>query len=103
MIQQVENNANEMLESMPYGPEHDVLKCKLADITRRVGAVNEESTERKHILDSIQPLAEQYHDAMSAFLPYLDGAEDKVESLKRVPRDEESATQQKAEAQVTRG
>ena len=102
MIQQVESNVNKMLESMPYGPERDILKFKLADINRRVAAVTEKSTERKDTLDSIQPLADQYHDALHAFLPYLDGAEDKMESLKKVPHDEESAARHKADTQVTR-
>lgn len=102
VIQQVESNANKMLESMPYGPDRDVLRAKLADITRRVAAVTEKSTERKDTLDSLQPLTEQYHDALHAFLPYLDGAEDKVETLKRVPRDEDSAARHKADTQVTR-
>ena len=87
--------------SMPHGPDRDVLKYKLADIDRRFTAVSDKSTERKHTLDSIQPLAEQYHDVMNAFLVYLDGAEDKLESLKKVPRDEESAARHKADAQVT--
>lgn len=100
MIQQVESNANQVLESMPYGPERDILKCKLVDISRRVLAVNEKSTERKQTLDSVQPLVEQYRDALSAFLPYLDGAEDKLESLKKVSCDEESAVSQNTEAQV---
>ena len=67
---------------------------------RRVGAVTDKSTERKDTLDSIQPLAEQYHDSLHAFLPYLDGAEEQLEALKRVPRDEESAAQHKAATQV---
>lgn len=100
MIQQVESSANKMLESMPYGPDRDILKFKLADIMRRVGAVNEKSTERKDTLDLIQPLAEQYHDSLHAFLPYLDGAEEKLEALKRVPRDEERAAQHKADTRV---
>ena len=103
MIQQVESEGHKMLESMPYGPDRDVLKFKLADIIRRVSTVTEKSTERKDTLDSIQPLAEQYHDALHAFLPYLDGAEEKMESLKKVPRDEQSAAQHKTESQVIRG
>lgn len=86
---------------MPYGPDRDVLKYKVADIDRRFTAVSEKSTQRKQTLDSIQPLVEQYHDVMNAFLLYLDGAEDKLESLKRVPRDEESAVRHKSETQVT--
>ena len=103
VIQQVESNANQVLESMPYGPERDILKCKLVDISRRVSAVNEKSTERKQALDSVQPLIEQYRDALNAFLPYLDGAEDKLESLKKVSCDEESVVSQNAEAQVKLG
>lgn len=101
MIQQVDSTANNVMMAMPYGPDRDVLKYKLVDIDRRFTAVSEKSTQRKQTLDSIQPLAEQYHDVMNAFLLYLDGAEDKLESLKRVPRDEESAVRHKADAQVT--
>lgn len=102
MIQQVESNATNVMMSMPYGPDRDVLKYKLADIDRRFTAVSEKSTQRKQTLDSIQPLTEQYHDVMNAFLIYLDSAEDKLESLKRVPRDEEGTARHKADAQVTR-
>lgn len=101
MIQQVETNATNMMVSMPYGPDRDVLKYKAADIDRRFTAVTDKSTQRKQALDSIQPLAEQYHDVMHAFVLYLDGAEDKLESLKRVPRDEETAARRKTDAQVT--
>ena len=102
MIQQVESNATNVMMSMPCGPDRDVLKYKLADIGRRFTAVSEKSTQRKQTLDSIQPLTEQYHDVMNAFLIYLDSAEDKLELLKRVPRDEEDAARHKVDAQVTR-
>ena len=102
MIQQVESNAANAMASMPYGPDRDVLKYKLADIDRRFTAVSEKSTQRKQTLDSIQPLTEQYHEVVNAFLIYLDSAEDKLESLKKVPRDEEGAARHKADAQVTR-
>ena len=102
MIQQVESNATKAIMSMPYGPDRDVLKYKLADVDRRFTAVSEKSTQRKQTLDSIQPLTVQYHDVMNAFLIYLDGAEDKLESLKKVPCDEESAARHKADTQVTR-
>ena len=102
MIQQVENNATNAMMSMPHGPDRDVLKYKLADIDRRFTAVSEKSTQRKQTLDSIQPLTEQYHEVMNAFLIYLDSAEDKLESLKKVPCDEEGAARHKADVQVTR-
>lgn len=102
MIQQVESNATNAMMSMRYGPDRDVLKYKLADIDRRFTAVSEKSTQRKQTLDSIQPLTGQYHDVMNAFLIYLDSAEDKLESLKKVPRDEDGAARHKADAQVTR-
>jgi len=101
-IQQVESNATNAIMSMPYGPDRDVLKYKLADIERRFTAVSEKSSQRKQTLDSIQPLTEQYHDVMNAFFIYLDGAEDKLESLKKVPCDEEGAARHKADAKVTR-
>lgn len=102
MIQQVQSNATNAVTSMPYGPDRDVLKYKLADIDRRFSAVSEKSTQRKQTLDSIQPLTEQYREVMNAFLIYLDSAEDKLESLKKAPRDEEGAARHKADAQVTR-
>lgn len=101
VIQQVDSNASQSMASMPNGPERDVLKYKLADIDRRFAAVTEKSTQRKQTLDSLQPLAEQYNEVLQAFTLYLEGAEEKVESLKKVPRDEESAVRHKAEAQVT--
>lgn len=100
MIQQVDSNASNAMVSMPYGPERDILKYKLSDINRRFAAVTDKSTQRKQALDSIQPLAEQYHEVLQAFRLYLDGAEDKVESLKKIPRDEESAARHKADGQV---
>ena len=102
MIQQVENNATSAMMSMPHGPDRDVLKYKLTDIDRRFTAVSEKTTQRKQTLDSVQPLTEQYHAVMNAFLIYLDSAEDKLESLKKVPLDEEGAARHKADAQVTR-
>ena len=101
MIQQVESNATNAMMSLPYGPDRDILKYKIADIDRRFTTVSEKSTQRKQTLDSIQPLTEQYHDVMNAFLIYLDSAEDKLESLKKVPRDEEGAARHKTDAQVT--
>ena len=102
MIQQVQSHVNIIMESMPLRPDRDVLKLKLADIARRVAAITEKTTKRKDTLHSIQPLAGQYHDSLHAILPYLDGAEDKLESLKAVPRDEASAAQHKMDAQVMR-
>ena len=103
MIQQVESHANKVLESMPLGPDRDILKFKLADVSRRMAAVTEKSTERKETLNSIQPLAEKYHDSLHAFLPYLEGAEDKMESLKTVPHDKESTARHKTDSQVMNG
>lgn len=101
VIQQVDSNANHAMASMPNGPERDIFKYKLADIDRRFAAVTEKSTQRKQTLDSLQPLAEQYSEVFQALTLYLEGAEEKVESLKKVPRDDESAARHKAEAQVT--
>ena len=96
----MEKTGTEILESMNLGPDHDVLKYKVANIKRRLAAVTESCVQRKDTLHSIQPLVEQHHEIMRAFLLFLDAIEDKLEYVKGMPTDQESAANRSAEMTV---
>ena len=102
MVEHVEKTGDEMLQTMNPGPERDILKYKLADMSRRFSSVKDKTADRKEMLDQIAPLTERYQNALQGIVTFLDDSEDKLDSLKSVPQDEEAATKRKAQLKVNR-
>ena len=101
VIEQVQRTGHKILEKMQPGPERDVLKFKLADMSKRFPVVANKATDRKEQLDKISPLVDQYQDAMQVFEPFLDSAEEKLEKLSSMPQEGESAADRRAAVQVS--
>ena len=100
-VEHVEKTGDALLNTMNLGPERDILKYKVADMSRRYANVKDKATERKDTLDQLAPLVERYPNAVEGFSEFLDDSEEKLDSLKVVPTDEEAATKLKAEIKVS--
>lgn len=85
---------------MNLGPERDILKYKLANMSRRYANVKDKANERKDLLDQLAPLVQRYHSAMEGFADFLDDSEEKLDALKKAPVNEESAAKFKSEVKV---
>lgn len=99
-MEQVQRTGQKVLEKLTPGPERDVLKFRLADMSKRFPVIAGKATSRKEQLDRISPLLDQYQDAMQVLEPFLDSAEEKLEKLSGLPEDGESAAERKAAVQV---
>jgi len=99
-VEQVEKVGDDLLQTMNLGPERDILKYKLANMTRRYANVKDKATERKDVLDQLAPLVQRYHSTMQDFADFLDDSEEKLDALKQTPVNEETAAKFRSEVKV---
>lgn len=98
----MEKAGNDLLQTMNLGPERDILKYKLADMSRRIDTVKNKSSERKELLDQLAPLVQRYQTAVEGFSGFLDDSEEKLNALSTTPIDEETVPKLKSEIKVKR-
>lgn len=96
----MEKVGDDLLQTMNLGPERDILKYKLADMSRRYSNVKDKSTERKELLDQLAPLVQRYQNAVEGFSGFLDDSEEKLDALKTAPVNDETAAKYKSEIKV---
>lgn len=101
MVDHVEKTGDTMLQTLNPGPERDILKFKLADMSRRFNNAKDKSTDRKEMLDQLAPLMERYQNASQPFNTFLEDSEEKIGGLKAIPQDEETAAKQRSDIKVS--
>ena len=87
MLVAIKNSADEVLESTEPGKERDRVEQKMARIQSRWDAVHKNASDRKSLLEQIEPVAQEYGESLQNILSWLSSAEKNTALLKYVPCD----------------
>lgn len=87
MLVALKTSADEVLQATEPGKERDRVEQKMTQIQNRWDKVQKNATNRKALLDQIEPAAQQYGESLQNFLSWLVTAERNTALLKYVPCD----------------
>lgn len=83
----LKKSADDVLQATKPGKERDRVEQKMAQIQSRWDNVQKNATDRKTLLDQIDPVAQEYGESLQNFLSWLVTAEKNTALLKYVPCD----------------
>lgn len=83
----LKKSADDVLQATKPGKERDRVEQKMAQIQSRWDNVQKNATDRKTLLDQIDPVAQEYGESLQNFLSWLITAEKNTALLKYVPCD----------------
>jgi len=83
----IRKSADEVLQSTEPGKERDRVEQKMARIQSRWENVQKNASDRKSLLEQIEPVAHQYGESLQNILGWLSTAEKNTALLKYVPCD----------------
>ena len=87
MLSAIKKSADEVLQSTEPGKERDRVEQKMARIQGRWDVVQKNASDRKSLLEQIEPVAQQYGDSLQDIMSWLSAAEKNLALLKYVPCD----------------
>lgn len=87
MLSAIKRSADEFLQSTEPGKERDRVEQKLARIKSRWEEVQKTASDRKSLLEEIEPVAQQYRESLQDIISWLSAAEKNMVLLKYVPCD----------------
>lgn len=87
MLVALKTSADEVLQTTEPGKERDRVEQKMTQIQNRWDKVQKNATDRKALLDQIEPAAQEYGESLQNFLSWLVTAERNTALLKYVPCD----------------
>lgn len=87
MLVALKTSADEVLQATEPGKERDRVEQKMTQIQNRWDKVQKNATDRKALLDQIEPAAQEYGESLQNFLSWLVTAERNTALLKYVPCD----------------
>lgn len=83
----LKKSADEVLQATEPGKERDRVEQKMVQIQSRWDNVQKNASDRKALLDQIEPVAHEYGETLQNFLSWLVTAEKNTALLKYVPCD----------------
>ena len=83
----IKKSADEVLQSTEPGKERDRVEQKMARIQSRWDTVQKNASDRKSLLEQIEPVAHEYGESLQNILSWLTTAEKNTALLKYVPCD----------------
>ena len=83
----IKKQAEKVLESTEPGKERDRVQHKLNTIEARWENVQKDTTDRQAQLEQMEPVAQEYQEALQELLPWITVTEKKIGSLQSLPCD----------------
>lgn len=87
MLVTLKKSADEVLQGAEPSKERERVEQKMAQIQNRWYNVQKNATDRKSLLDQIEPVAHEYGESLQNFLSWLATVEKNTALLKYVPCD----------------
>lgn len=83
----IKKSADEVLQSTEPGKERDRVEQKMARIQSRWDIVQKNTSDRRTVLEQIEPVVQEYGESLQNILSWLSTAEKNAALLKYVPCD----------------
>lgn len=87
VLSAIKKSADKFLQSAEPGKERDRVEQKLTRIQSRWEEVQKNASDRKSLLEEIEPVAQQYRESLQDIISWLNAAEKNMVLLKYVPCD----------------
>ncbi|XP_015773289.1 PREDICTED: microtubule-actin cross-linking factor 1-like [Acropora digitifera] len=91
VLSAIKKSADKFLQSAEPGKERDRVEQKLTRIQSRWEEVQKNASDRKSLLEEIEPVAQQYRESLHDIISWLNAAEKNMVLLKYAPCDTKGA------------